>query len=116
MTTKALVLIGTKKGAFVLQSDAARKSWDLRGPFCAAWPMNHVVADAHTSTIYGGGGNEWFGPAVWKSTDLGASWTHSSDGLAYAEGENSGQIGLEPRARPERALRGGRAGRVIPQR
>lgn len=49
--------------------------------------MNHVVGDPATSTIYAGGGNEWFGPAVWKSADLGASWTHSSAGLAYPEGE-----------------------------
>ena len=49
--------------------------------------MNHVVADPATGTIYGGGGNEWFGPAVWKSEDLGATWTHSSEGLAYQAGD-----------------------------
>jgi len=84
---KVLVLLGTKKGVFILDSDAARKSWRLRGPFCETWPINHVVADPETGTIYAGGGNEWFGPAVWKSTDLGESWTHSSEGLAYAPGE-----------------------------
>jgi photosystem II stability/assembly factor-like uncharacterized protein len=49
--------------------------------------MNHVAADPASGTIYGGGGNEWFGPAVWRSTDLGATWTHSSEGLAYRAGE-----------------------------
>jgi photosystem II stability/assembly factor-like uncharacterized protein len=88
MTRKTLVLIGTKKGAFILESDAQRRSWELRGPFCEAWPMNHVVADASTGMIYAGGGNEWFGPAVWKSANLGASWTHSSEGLAYEAGED----------------------------
>ncbi|MCL4767916.1 MAG: glycoside hydrolase [Hyphomicrobiaceae bacterium] len=87
MATKVLVLLGTKKGAFILESDARRRAWDLRGPFCETWPMNHVIADPADGTIYGAGGNEWFGPAVWKSTDLGATWTHSSQGLAYAEGE-----------------------------
>jgi hypothetical protein len=87
MTTRVLVLLGTKKGAFILDSDATRRSWELRGPFCETWPMNHVVADSEAGTIYGGGGNEWFGPAVWKSTDLGATWTHSSEGLAYPAGE-----------------------------
>ena len=87
MAQRVFVLVGTKKGAFILESDKARRSWSLRGPFCEAWPMNHVVADAGTGTIYAGGGNEWFGPAVWKSTDLGESWSHSSDGLAYAAGE-----------------------------
>jgi hypothetical protein len=87
MAAKVLVLIGTKKGAFILEGDAARSSWTLRGPFCETWPMNHVIADPVTGTIFGGGGNEWFGPAVWKSTDFGASWTHSSDGLKYEAGE-----------------------------
>ena len=87
MTKQVLLLLGTKKGAFILTADRARQTWSLRGPFCDAWPMNHVVGDATTGTIYAGGGNEWFGPAVWQSTDLGATWTHSSEGLAYAAGE-----------------------------
>ncbi|HEX5078572.1 MAG TPA: hypothetical protein VFV80_05425 [Geminicoccaceae bacterium] len=87
MTTKVLVLLGTKKGAFILESDASRRSWSLRGPFCETWPLNHVIADPATGAIYGAGGNEWFGPAVWKSTDLGETWAHSSEGLAYREGE-----------------------------
>jgi len=87
MAQKVLVLVGTRKGAFIIEGDARRSSWELRGPFCEAWPINHVVADPATGAIYAGGGNEWFGPAVWKSTDRGASWTHSSEGLAYTEGE-----------------------------
>ena len=82
MARKVLTLIGTKKGGFILESDAARKSWSLRGPFCETWPIQHMVGDPATGAIYAGGGNEWFGPAVWKSTDLGESWTHSSEGLA----------------------------------
>jgi hypothetical protein len=87
MARRVLVLVGTRKGAFLLESDVARRSWALRGPFCDAWPINHVVADPATGAIHAAGGNAWFGPAVWTSTDLGASWTHSSDGLAYAAGE-----------------------------
>jgi photosystem II stability/assembly factor-like uncharacterized protein len=87
VTQKTLVLLGTKKGAFIAESDETRKDWALSGPFCETWPMNHVVADPLTGTIYAGGGNEWFGPAVWKSTDFGKSWTHSSEGLAYEEGK-----------------------------
>jgi photosystem II stability/assembly factor-like uncharacterized protein len=87
MAQKVLVLIGTKKGVFIAEGDNSRRSFDIRGPFCETWPINHVVADPATGTIYAGGGNAWFGPAVWKSTDLGETWTHSSEGLAYAEGE-----------------------------
>lgn len=87
MTKKVLILLGTKKGAFLMESDADRRSFELRGPFCGTWPMNHVVGDPATGAIYGGGGDAWFGPAVWKSTDLGGTWTHSSEGLAYEAGE-----------------------------
>ncbi len=84
---RVVILLGTKKGAFILESDARRRRWTQRGPFCEAWPINHVVADRTTGTIWAGGGNEWFGPAVWKSNDLGATWTHSSAGLTYGKGE-----------------------------
>ncbi len=87
MVERILVLVGTKKGVFIAESDVERRSWNLRGPFCEHWPMNHVVGDPTTGTIHGAGGNEWFGPAVWKSTDLGESWTHSSAGLAYDAAE-----------------------------
>ncbi len=87
MPTKVLALIGTRKGAFIAESDADRRSWKLRGPFCETWPMNHVVGDAATGAIYGGGGNEWFGPAVWKTEDFGETWSHSSEGLAYEAGQ-----------------------------
>ena len=116
MPGKVMVLVGTKKGAFVLESDAGRQSWTLSGPFCETWPMNHVVADPETGTIYGGGGNEWFGPAVWKSTDLGATWTHSSAGLAYPAGRAAHQGRLEHRARPGPSLCRGGASRPVPQR
>ncbi len=87
MAKKINILVGTKKGAFLVEGDSHRKNWSVKGPFCEAWPINHVVGDPATGTIYAAGGNEWFGPAIWKSTDLGKSWTHSSEGLAYAEGE-----------------------------
>lgn len=84
---KVLVLLGTRKGVFIVESDRQRRDWNLRGPFCQCWPMNHVIADTETATIYGAGGDQWFGPAVWKSSDLGENWSHSSEGLAYGEGE-----------------------------
>jgi photosystem II stability/assembly factor-like uncharacterized protein len=85
LASKVLILVGTTKGAFVLEGDAGRRSWSQRGPFCDAWPLNHVVADPASGTIYAGGGNEWFGHDVWKSTDLGKSWTKSGEGLAYED-------------------------------
>jgi BNR/Asp-box repeat len=85
--TTVRVLVGTKKGVFILESDAGRGAWEKRGPFCEHWPVQHVVGDAATGAIYAAAGSEWFGPAIWTSRDFGASWTHSSQGLKYAEGE-----------------------------
>ena len=42
------VLVGSKKGAFLLESDAARRDWRVRGPFCEHWPLTHVAADPAT--------------------------------------------------------------------
>ncbi len=58
MTTSMLILIGTKNGAFILEGDSDRKDWRMRGPYCEAWPLNHVVGDAATGTNYGTGGVE----------------------------------------------------------
>ncbi len=87
MSARIVILLGTKKGLLLLESDAERRHWHLRGPFCDAWPINYAMGDPRTGTIYAAGGNAWFGPAVWRSNDLGASWTHSSEGLTYGEGE-----------------------------
>ncbi|MDX1540577.1 MAG: exo-alpha-sialidase [Geminicoccaceae bacterium] len=87
MAIRVILLLGTKKGAFLFESDVGRRSWTLRGPFCETWPINHVIADPASGTIHAAGGDAWFGPAVWRSDDVGRSWSHSSEGLAYAEGE-----------------------------
>ena len=86
MAKKVVLLVGTKKGLFLAEANESRSKWDVRGPYCDAWPVNHAAYDAKSGTIYAAGMNAWFGPAIWKSTDLGASWTHSSEGLGYGEG------------------------------
>ncbi|HEU5277633.1 MAG TPA: hypothetical protein VFU26_01890 [Gaiellaceae bacterium] len=80
-----LLLVGTRKGCFVLESDGDRRDWALRGPFCEGWPVYHAVHDPSTGTIYAAAASEWHGSAVWRSPDLGESWTLSSEGLAYDE-------------------------------
>src|SRR5215213_3512793 len=84
MSKRVELLVGTKKGAFVLQSDEARSKWQLRGPFCETWPIHHLVRSAD-GTLYGAGGNAWYGPAVWRSSDDGATWSQSSEGLTYGD-------------------------------
>jgi hypothetical protein len=85
--SKTLLLVGTRKGAFLVESDAERRDWRLRGPFCEGWPVFHVVHDDVTGTIYAAAASEWHGSAVWRSTDLGESWQLSSEGIGYDESD-----------------------------
>ena len=86
--SRTLLLIGTRKGCFVLESDE-RRDWRLRGPYCESWPVYHAVHDPRSGTLYAAAASEWHGSAIWRSEDLGETWTHSSEGLQY--GEDSGK-------------------------
>jgi photosystem II stability/assembly factor-like uncharacterized protein len=80
-----MLLVGTTKGAFILDGDGDRRSWSMRGPLCDGWPIHDLNWDPATGSIYAGGGSPWYGPAVFRSNDLGATWTHSSEGLTYGD-------------------------------
>src|SRR5690349_22751127 len=80
---QTVLLVGTRKGCFVLQSDENRRDWEVRGPFCEAWPIYHAVYDQESGTIYAAAASEWHGATVWRSPDLGETWEQSSEGLAY---------------------------------
>ena len=82
---KTLVLAGTRKGLFLLESDADRSDWSIRGPFCESWPVYHAVYDGASGTIFAAAASEWHGASVWRSPDLGETWTQSSEGLTYGE-------------------------------
>jgi photosystem II stability/assembly factor-like uncharacterized protein len=81
----AVLLVGTRKGLFVLESDGDRRDWNVRGPFCEGWPIYHAVHDPVSGAIYAAAASEWHGAGVWRSSDLGKSWELSSEGLAYAD-------------------------------
>jgi photosystem II stability/assembly factor-like uncharacterized protein len=89
---KTLLLIGTRKGCFVLESDADRRDWTVRGPYCEGWPVYHAVLDEGSGAIYAAAASEWHGSAIWKSTDLGETWTHSSEGLQYDDGRRLSKV------------------------
>src|SRR5437879_5628184 len=82
---KTMLTVGTRKGVFLLESDDRRK-WTLRGPFCEGWPVYHAIYDPKSGAIYAAAASEWHGSAVWRSPDLGETWTHSSEGIQYPEG------------------------------
>src|SRR5215208_7386096 len=81
---KTVLLVGTRKGCFVLESED-RRDWQLRGPYCEGWPIYHAVHDRESGTIYAAAASEWHGAGVWRSGDLGESWELSSEGLAHSD-------------------------------
>jgi hypothetical protein len=83
--SRNVLLVGTRKGLFVLESDGDRRDWKARGPYCEGWPIYHAVYDPSTGTIYAAAASEWHGAAVWRSPDLGETWEMSSEGLTYGE-------------------------------
>lgn len=68
------LLVGTTKGAFLLSGGNGRAEWDVAGPFCGGWPINHVIGDPGSGTIWAGGGGDWHGAGVWRSADGGTTW------------------------------------------
>jgi photosystem II stability/assembly factor-like uncharacterized protein len=83
---RVLLLVGTRKGLFLLTSDEGRRDWKLDGPFCEAWPIFHAIFGPAHGTIYAAAASDWHGVTVWRSGDLGASWAQSGEGLGYGEG------------------------------
>jgi photosystem II stability/assembly factor-like uncharacterized protein len=83
--SRVLVLVGTRKGCFVLESDGERRDWSARGPYCDGWPIYHAVHDPQTGALYAAAASEWHGAGVWRSADVGATWELSSEGLSYGD-------------------------------
>jgi photosystem II stability/assembly factor-like uncharacterized protein len=90
--SRTLLLVGTRKGLFILESDADRRAWSTRGPYCEGWPVYHAVLERGSGTIYAAAASEWHGSAVWRSKDLGETWTLSSEGIAYEDGRKLSKI------------------------
>src|SRR5437870_10476410 len=81
--SQVILLVGTRKGCFVLESDGDRRDWNVRGPYCEGWPVYHAVHDSSSGAIYAAAASEWHGAGVWRSSDLGETWELSSEGLSY---------------------------------
>jgi len=92
MAERCALLIGTRKGAFVLEGDRRGSTWDVRGPLCEGWPIHDMILDPATGAILAAGGSPWYGASVWRSDDLGTSWTQSSEGLTYGDAESAPRL------------------------
>ena len=90
------VLVGTRKGAFILTSDGKREKWDVSGPHFAGWEIYHVKGSpADPNRLYASQTSGWFGQIIQRSDDGGTTWfqpgtppgepTTSPDGMPKGE-------------------------------
>src|SRR4051794_32895556 len=78
------VLVGTRKGAFVLTADGTRKSWDVSGPLFPGWEVYHVAGSpADPDRLYASPSTGWFGQLIQRSDDGGATWTQVGNRFEY---------------------------------
>ncbi len=79
-----VVLVGTRKGAFVLRSDARRRNWALEGPHFAGSHIHHFIHDPRDGTLFATVNNDWFGPDLHYSRNWGKTWEKTKEGIRYA--------------------------------
>ena len=83
--TRVLVLVGTRKGAFIFESGRARKQWKLSGPHFAGWGVNYLALDqrqGQPGTLFAALNHDVYGANIHRSPDLGQTW-QMADGPAF---------------------------------
>jgi hypothetical protein len=79
--SRVRVLAGTRKGAFILESDGKRDNWDVSGPFFAGWEVYHMKGSpADPNRIYASQTSGWFGQIIQRSSDGGKTWATPGGG------------------------------------
>ncbi|MBE2237015.1 MAG: exo-alpha-sialidase [Caldilineaceae bacterium] len=69
------VLVGTRKGAFILTSNEERQQWDVSGPHFAGWEIYHLKGSpANPDRLYAAQSTGWFGQLIQRSDDGGKTW------------------------------------------
>jgi photosystem II stability/assembly factor-like uncharacterized protein len=78
------VLVGTRKGAFVLTSDGRRKAWEVRGPDFGGWEIYHLKGSpVDPSRLYASQSSAWFGQVIHRSNDGGKTWETVGNEFVY---------------------------------
>jgi hypothetical protein len=82
--SRVRVLVGTRKGAFVLSSDGMREQWEVSGPHFAGWEIYHVKGSpADQDRLYASQSSSWFGQVIQRSDDGGLSWEPVGNDFSY---------------------------------
>src|SRR3954471_21973079 len=77
------VLVGTRKGAFILTADGTRDRWQVTGPHFGGWEMYHLKGSpADPNRVYASQSTSWFGQLIQRSNDGGATWEPISNVFA----------------------------------
>lgn len=88
--TAIRVLVGTRKGAFILTSDAKRRKWSVEGPHFAGWEIYHVAGSpVNPDRIFASQTSSWFGQIIQRSDDGGKNWIQPGSD-ASAPSDNAG--------------------------
>ncbi len=83
----ALLLVATRKGAWIFRGDAARRSWKTEGPLFLGQIVNHMVQHPLSGTMLAAASTGHLGPTMFRSTDLGKSWKEVAQPPAFAKAE-----------------------------
>ena len=103
------VLVGTRKGAFVLESDGKRERWDVSGPHFGGWEIYHVKGSAvEPNRLYASQSSGWFGQIIQRSDDGGKTWAHGGQqvhlrrhsGHAPVVRRHAASLGVQARLAP----------------
>ncbi len=78
------LLVGTRKGAFILTTDKKRKKWKIDGPHFGGWEIYHMTgSQANPDRIYASQTSDWFGQVIQRSDDGGKTWDTVGNEFAY---------------------------------
>ncbi|HTX02607.1 MAG TPA: hypothetical protein VMD07_02915 [Candidatus Acidoferrales bacterium] len=82
--SKVRVLVGTRKGAFILAADGKRDDWKISGPFFGGWEIYHVKGSpAEPNRLWASQTSAWFGQQIQRSDDGGVTWEPSGNKFVY---------------------------------
>jgi hypothetical protein len=83
---RTIVLVATRKGAWIFHGDAQRKTWKADGPHFLGHVISHLVLDPRDGrTLLAAAKTGHLGPTVFRSTDRGRNWKEAAQPPAFAK-------------------------------